>query len=90
MSVKPKSTAQGTGSSPVGSTSEAGCGIQQRRKNVCREHEITLEVKMVGFIIALIIVCALSATAFRGTNPVAFTIDIILLIVLTAVFNGGC
>ena len=45
---------------------------------------------MLGFIIALVIVFCISATAFRGTNPVAFTIDIILLVVLTVVFNGGC
>lgn len=43
---------------------------------------------MWGFIIALIIVCALSATAFRGTDSGAFTLDIILLVVLTLVFNG--
>lgn len=45
---------------------------------------------MLGFIIALVIVFSLSATAFRGTNSAAFTVDIVLLIVLTILFNSGC
>ena len=45
---------------------------------------------MLGFFIAFIIVCLLSATAFRGTDSGAFIADIVLLIVLTAIFNGGC
>ena len=45
---------------------------------------------MLGFIIALVIVGSLRATAFRGTNETAFTIDIVLLIVLTVLFNSGC
>lgn len=45
---------------------------------------------MLGFIIALVIVCGISATAFKGTNKAAFIVDIILLVVLTALFNGGC
>ena len=45
---------------------------------------------MLGFIIALVIVGAIRVTAFRGTNGAAFLVDIIMLIVLTALFNGGC
>ena len=45
---------------------------------------------MFGFIVALIIVCVISATAFRGTNPAAFAFDIVLLIALTAFFNSSC
>ena len=45
---------------------------------------------MLGFIIAFVIVCCISATAFRGTNPAAFIVDIVLLIFLTALFNGAC
>lgn len=45
---------------------------------------------MLGFIIAFVIVCGISATAFRGTNKVALVLDIALLIFLTILFNGGC
>ena len=41
-----------------------------------------------AFILAFIIVCLLSATAFRGTNVVMFILDIILLIFLTCVFSS--
>jgi len=41
-----------------------------------------------GFIIALIVVALVRATAFRGTDTVPFIIDLILLAFLTAVFSG--
>ena len=37
------------------------------------------------YIIAFIIVCGVQTYAFRGTNPVLFVFDIILVIIL-----GGC